>query len=78
MSRMDVIAFRKGPNDKTYAVRLGSAVPKKQGDGYTLYLDAMPAPQDGQYIMSVVPPREQRPGQQVDNRRQTADQDVPF
>lgn len=64
MSRMDVIAFRKGANDKTYAVRLGSAVPKKQGEGYTLYLDAIPAPENGQWVISVVPPREQRQGQQ--------------
>lgn len=73
MSRMDVIAFRKGANDKTYAVRLGSAVPKKQGDGYTLYLDAIPAPTEGQWVMSVVPPR-----QQQERRGQSDDSGVPF
>jgi len=60
MSRMDVLAFRKGANDKTYPVRLGSAVPRKNGPGYTLYLDAIPAPENGQWIISVVPPREQQ------------------
>lgn len=64
MSRMDVIAFKKGANDRTYAVRLGSAVPKKQGEGWTLYLDAIPAPENGQYILSVVPPRDRPQGQQ--------------
>lgn len=61
MSRMDVIAFKKGANDKTYVVRLGSAVPKKQGEGWTLYLDAIPAPENGQWVISVVPPRERQP-----------------
>lgn len=78
MSRMDVISFRQSQGGKTYAVRLGSAVPKKQGDGWTLYLDAIPAPQDGQYVMSVVPPREQRQAQPTDNRKPQDDSDVPF
>jgi hypothetical protein len=76
MSRMDVIAFRKGANDKTYAVRLGSAVPKKQGEGYTLYLDAIPAPENGQWVISVVPPREQR--QQSNQQQRGAGDPPPF
>lgn len=65
--RMDVVSFKQTSTGKTFAVRLGSAVASKKGDGWNLYLDAIPAPVDGQYRLSVVPPREQRaqrePGQ---------------
>lgn len=58
--RMDVVAWKESQNGKAYAVRCGSAVRSKKGDGWNLYLDAMPAPVDGQYRLSIVPPREQR------------------
>lgn len=67
--RMDVVTFKETKNGKTFAVRLGSAVASKKGDGYNLYLDAIPAPVDGQYRLSVVPPREKQqrqPGQDDD------------
>jgi len=58
---MDVVAWRESQNGKPYAVRCGSAVPSKKG-GWNLYLDAMPAPVDGQYRLSIVPQREQSGG----------------
>lgn len=60
--RMDVISFKEGKNGKMFAVRLGSAVQNKKGDGYNCYLDAIPAPVDGQYRISVVPQREKPRG----------------
>lgn len=60
--RMDVVQFKKTQGGKTFAVRLGSAVPSKNGPGFNLYLDAMPAPVDGQYQFCIAPPREQRGG----------------
>jgi len=60
--RSDVVQFKKTAGGKTFAVRLGSAVPSKNGDGYNIYLDAMPASEDGQYKFSIVPKREQRGG----------------
>ena len=76
--RMDVVTFKETKSGKVFAVRLGSAVASKKGDGgFALYLDAIPAPVDGQYRLSVVPPREQRqqrePGQDDD-----LDARVPF
>jgi hypothetical protein len=57
----DVISFRKTKNDKTFAVKLGSA--KKRDDGgFNLYLHSFPAPTDGQYLITVAPPREQGAG----------------
>jgi hypothetical protein len=58
--RFDVVTFKETQNGKTFAVRLGSAVKSKKGDGWNLYLDAMPAPVDGQFRLSVVPPRERQ------------------
>ncbi|CAB4176870.1 hypothetical protein UFOVP1672_52 [uncultured Caudovirales phage] len=74
--RFDVISFKESKGGKVYAVRLGSAVPNKKGDGgFSLYLDAIPAPVDGQYKMTITPPRERQrePGQDDD-----LDSQVPF
>lgn len=73
--RYDVVNFRKTQNGKTYAVRLGSAVPSKNGDGFALYLDAMPAPEDGQYKLNVVPPRERQNSAPAPS--QAADDELP-
>lgn len=56
--RMDVVAWKQTKNGKWFAVRLGSAAQNKKG-GWDLYLDAIPAPVDGQYRMSLA---EQRAG----------------
>lgn len=59
MSRMDVVTFKK--NEKTgkiFPVRLGSATEGKEPGTYNLYLDAIPAPENGQYRMAVVHQRE--------------------
>lgn len=54
----DVLAFKKTKSDKTYAVKLGTAKRRDDG-GFQLYLDAMPAPENGQFQMTVAPRREQ-------------------
>lgn len=78
--RMDVVQFKKTKNDKTFAVRLGSAVRSKNGDGWNLYLDAIPAPEEGQYRLSVVPSREQRDTGRAPHqpRRDDLDDEIPF
>lgn len=55
--RMDLIAWKK-VGEKSYPMRVGSAVPKKKGDGWQLYLDAIPAPENGQYQLTMQKPRE--------------------
>ena len=59
--RYDVVSFKQTQSGKTFTVRLGSAVRSKKGDGWQLYLDAIPAPVDGQYVLSVVPPKDRQP-----------------
>jgi hypothetical protein len=56
--RMDVVSFRSTKSGKTFALRLGSAVPRRDGKGWQLWLDAMPAPINGQYELCIVPPRQ--------------------
>lgn len=59
--RMDIIGWRK-VGDKSYPIRCGSAVPKKNGDGWQIYLDAIPAPVDGQWSLTMQKPRERESG----------------
>lgn len=68
--RMDVLSWKQTKNGKWFAVRLGSAAQNKKG-GWDLYLDAIPAPQEGQYRMSLAAQRE-KPGKGSD------DSDTPF
>lgn len=58
--RYDVVSFKQTQSGKTFAIKLGSAVRSKKGDGWQLYLDAIPAPVDGQYVLSVVPPKDRQ------------------
>lgn len=48
MSRLDALTVRES-NGKSYFTRIGVAFPNKDGKGYTLMLDAVPASTDGQY-----------------------------
>jgi hypothetical protein len=78
----DVISFKKTKADKPYAVKLGSA--KKRDDGgFSLYLDAIPAPENGQFIMAITPRREsaQQPRGVAQATREPArqlDDEIPF
>ncbi len=56
--RYEVISFRKTKNDKVFAVKLGTAMPRDDG-GFSCWLDAMPAPgASGVYEIQIVKPRE--------------------
>ncbi len=68
MERLDALAVRES-NGKSYFTKIGAAFPNKDGKGYSILLDAMPAPVDGQFkIMLRTPlpkdgdrPQQQRP-----------------
>ena len=57
----DAIQFKKTRSDKVMAVRLGTAKPK-DGGGWFVDLDAIPAPVDGRYSFVIVPQREKSGG----------------
>lgn len=46
--RYDALTVRES-NDKSYFTKIGAAFPNKDGKGFTVLLDAMPASVDGQF-----------------------------
>jgi len=78
LQRLDVLATREYQTghgeSRTSFTRIGVALPNKRGDGYTLLLDAMPAPVEGQFKMLLMPPRP-RDGQQAPQQRQESQSD---
>ena len=58
----DAITFVKTKNGKTFARQLGSAKRRDKDGGFDLYLDAIPAPVEGSYRISIVPQRERKSG----------------
>jgi hypothetical protein len=57
MNRLDALSARES-NGKTYWTRIGVAFQSKDGTGWNVLLDAMPAPTDGQFKITLMPPRE--------------------
>lgn len=83
ITRYDVIYFKEGKGGKTYAVRLGSATPGKKPNTMNLWLDAIPAPVEGQYKLSVVPPRDRQEGSETRSNasqmgKDDMDSEIPF
>lgn len=56
-NRLDALAVRES-NGKSYFTRLGVAFESKDGTGWNVLLDAMPAPIDGQFKIMLRPPRD--------------------
>ena len=87
--RLDALSVRES-NGKAYFTRIGVAFPAKAGTGWTVLLDAMPAPVDGQFKILLREPqqREQRRDDGLSHRNQDGfgggrtfndpDDDVPF
>lgn len=82
MERLDALSVRES-NGKSYFTKIGAAFPNKDGKGYTILLDAFPAPVEGQFkIMLREPlPRDgdrQQPRQQQQATAPADDDFVPF
>lgn len=55
--RLDALAVRES-NGKSYFTKIGVAFPAKNGGGgYSLLLDAIPAPTDGQFKILLMAPK---------------------
>lgn len=87
MERLDALTVREDNNGKSWFTKVGAAFPNKDGKGYTVLLDAMPAPTEGQFkIMLREPlPREDSRSGARDKRDAQAranqsfeDSEVPF
>ncbi|WP_103730207.1 hypothetical protein [Novosphingobium sp. HII-3] len=48
MERLDALSVRES-NGKSYFTKIGAAFPNKDGKGFSVLLDAIPASVDGQY-----------------------------
>lgn len=46
--RLDALCVRES-NNKSYFTKIGAAFPNRDGKGWTILLDAMPAPVEGQF-----------------------------
>jgi hypothetical protein len=68
MDRYDVLTVREA-NGKSYFTKLGAMFPNRNGDGFTVMLDAIPAATDGQYKLIVKRPQE-RDQQRLQPRQQ--------
>jgi hypothetical protein len=64
--RLDALTVREN-NGKSYFTKVGAAFPNRDGKGYTILLDAMPAPTDGQFKIML---REPLPKDGADRDRQ--------
>jgi hypothetical protein len=79
--RLDALTVRES-NGKSCFTKIGAAFPSRNGNGYSILLDAMPAPTDGQFkILLMEPkPREsamteiQRGGQEIERQ---LDDEIP-
>jgi hypothetical protein len=78
-TRLDALTVRE-TEGKSYWTRIGVAFPNREGPGFMVKLDAMPASKDGQYIIHLREPREA--GSQGGGQRRPARDDdgdeVPF
>lgn len=63
--RLDALTVRES-NGKSYFTKIGAAFPNRDGKGFTVLLDAVPASNEGQYkIMLREPlPKDGQPRQQ--------------
>lgn len=74
--RFDALTVRES-NGKSYFTKIGAAFPNRNG-GYSVILDAMPAPADGQFKILLVEPKPRTDGQQTRQNANFDAEDAPF
>ena len=80
MSRLDALTVRES-NGKSYWTKIGAAFPNKNGAGYIVRLDAMPASNEGQFTIHLrepLPKDGQRGGGGGHHSDAGFDDDAPF
>jgi len=77
--RLDALTVRES-NGKSYFTKIGAAFENKDGKGWTVLLDAMPAPVEGQFkimLRQPLPKDGQRPNAAPDYPNY-GNEDAPF
>ncbi len=86
MDRLDALTVRE-KDGKSYFTKIGAAFPNRDGKGFTVLLDAVPASNEGQYKIMLREPiprdgaeRDKQHRQNLGNGTRTDDPDtgVPF
>lgn len=83
MDRLDALAVRES-NGKSYFTRIGVAFPNKDGKGFSVLLDAIPASTDGQFKIMLREPLDKDGGSRniaPPTRQQQSrdlDDEIPF
>jgi hypothetical protein len=72
--RYDAVAVRRyeqNGEEKSAFTNIGVAWPMKERDGYSLRLHCLPAPENGEYVILLFPPKpkEEQPHRSNGNRR---------
>ena len=75
-NRLDALSARES-NGKTYWTRVGVAFQSKDGTGWNVMLDAMPAPTDGQFKITLMVPKPRDDNGGGGGRQASAD-DIPY
>lgn len=83
-TRFDIVSPRPKKDGGTYWLKIGQMFPAKDGEGYSIKLDAIPLPNEkGEVWIKAFVPREQtQPRQQAGgaarNHRADLDDSIPF
>ncbi len=79
--RLDAMTVRK-VGEKNYWTKIGVAFPAKQGPGWNVMLDAIPAPVEGQFKIMLMAPKPKDGNDAKGGMDQTpqfdTDSDIPF
>lgn len=73
--RLDALTVRES-NGKSYWTKIGAAFPNRNGGGWTVMLDAVPASVDGQYKIMLREPLPKDGQRQQGNGNRANDRDV--
>lgn len=76
-NRYDVCAPRPKKDGGTFWVKIGTAFPAKQGDGFNIIFDALPLPDaEGRCAVSLFPPKEDNGGGRQQQRQSKGNDDL--
>lgn len=74
MERLEALTVREDSNGKSWFTKIGAAFPNRDGKGFTVLLDAVPASTEGQYKIML---REPLPKDRDQSHRNNLNRDAP-
>lgn len=78
-SRYDIVTGRKDKDGKTFWTRIGVMFPAKEGDGFSIKMEALPLPNEkGEVWLSAFVPKPRDGGNAPQLREPDDGGDIPF